>query len=293
VSRIVTINGKARHVGGRRRPLFTPKTHPHMFKTLRPYMGPSLPTAPSSFDYTTAAKAALEDILGNDRLGDCTAAGACHIVDAITAAAGAPAVLTAQDAIGFYSLSTGYNPADPSTDQGGDEYTVLSTWKDKGIDGKGAHAIAGFVAIDPSNADFVKSVAWLFENLYFGIELADAWTSTPNGGVWDVGQAPDPNDGHCVVGLGGSPAGIVVDTWGEFITITWAAIAEFCGDGAGGQLFCVLTPEIISRAQQKSPNGLDWEALVADFNALANPVPPSVPPTPVGPAPSGPLGPAA
>jgi len=276
VGRIVTHTptGKQRHVGGRRRPFVTPQTHPRLFRSVRRYMTAPLPAAPASFDYYSAARAALSDVLANNRLGDCTSAGALHAEEAISAAAGAPVVFQEADAIKFYSLSTGYNPADPTTDQGGDEYTVLSTWKEKGLDGHGAHKIAGFVAVDPSEAALVKSVCWLFENLYFGIELADSWTQVSDGGTWDVGQPPDPKDGHCVVGVGGSDAGIVIDTWGELVTMTWAAVESFCDQSNGGQLFAVLTPEIIARAQEKSPEGFDWPTLVDDMNALSFPIGP-------------------
>jgi len=276
--------GRKRHVGGRKRPTQTRESHPHLFRGLHAL---TLPPAPD-FDNMVAAQAALSDILGNDLLGDCTAAGAAHIIESATADAGAPVVLSRDQTVGFYSLSTGYNPADPSTDQGGDEITVCQTWRDKGFDGKGAHAIAGWAAFtDAQLADpaFVKSVAWLFP-LYFGIELATSWTNVSDGGTWDVGEAPNPNDGHCVVGLAGNSKGIVVDTWGMRVTITYAAIAQFCASAAGGNLFAILTPELIDKAKGKAPNGFDYAQLLADFEEMGGNAPPAPPPPP--PAPGSP-----
>lgn len=285
---VKTPHGTLRHVGGRRKPSITSRTHPDLVRSIRRYqttIRAALPSPPSSFDFTGPALGALRDVLANNRLGDCTCAAVCHIEDAISASGGAPVVLGEADAVKLYELACGYNPSDPSTDQGGDEYSVLSFWKDRGIDGQGAHKIAGFVAIDPHDADLVKACAYLFENLYFGSSLPDAWLSTPNGGTWDVGPTDDKN-GHAFCAVGGSPVGIVVDTWGEFITITWAAIDQ-CVD----ELYCVLTPEIVNRAQQKAPSGLDWDSLVEEFDALALPVPPTVGGTFPGPG-GGPLGPA-
>jgi hypothetical protein len=277
-SRIITnAHGLKLHVGGRHRPVATRHTHPHLFKSLRGYVkGAQLPVAPDSFDYTAIAKTALSDILGNDTLGDCTAAGAAHIIDSVTAGAGDAAVMTRDQAVAFYSLSTGYDPNNPASDQGGDEVTVCTTWQQKGYDGQGAHAIAGWACVDDFDPAFVKSCAWLFP-LYFGIELADGWTQISGDGfTWDVGAPPDPNDGHCVVGLGGNDQGVLIDTWGFIGTMTYAAIAQFCAESAGGNLFAILTPEIINAAQGKAPNGFDYASLQADLGLLG---PPSTPPS--------------
>ena len=280
----VNAHGLRIHVGGRKRPTQMRASHPHLFRGLRAIQ---LPPAPD-FDNTQSAKVALADILGNDTLGDCTAAGAGHIIDSATAGAGAPVAITHDQCVSFYSLSTGYNPADPSTDQGGDEVTVCQTWQAKGYDGQGGHAIAGWAALSDdelANPAFVKSVAWLFP-LYFGIELADQWTQISGDGfTWDVGNPPDPNDGHCVVGLGGNSTGILIDTWGFIGTMTYAAIAQFCASGAGGNLFAILTPESINRAKSLAPNGFDYDQLLADMQQLGGNAPAPSPPGPPPPAP--------
>ena len=269
-------HGLRLHVGGRTRPKVTPQTHPHLFKSMAKYG--ALPAAPD-FDYSVGNTAAMGMILANgpdpsapsgaqSGLGDCTAAGRSHLIDTFTYQAGSPVVMSSAQTVAFYSASTGYVLGDASTDQGGDEVTVLTCWQNQGaaLDG---HAISGFVVIDPTNVAEVKSACYLFENLYFGIELADSWTEISGSGfTWDVGNPPDPNDGHCVVGVGGNSDGILIDTWGFLGIMTYAAISQFCGSAAGGQLFCVLSPEIINRASQKAPNGLDFAALQADFGTL-------------------------
>jgi hypothetical protein len=251
---------------GRSRP------RPHVRRMLAKYKV-ALPDAPKVIDYFTGV-VGLDNIDGNDALGDCTAAAAIHIAVAVNAAAGDPVSLGASDAITFYSLSTGYNPDNPATDQGGDEVTVLSCWRDHGLDGKGSHAIAGFISVDPSNQAEIRSALWLFENLYFGVELPDAWLNpapSGNGFTWDVGT-PNPENGHAFPGLGATDVGVQIDTWGLIGTITYAAISELCSEANEGNLFCVLTPEIVNRAKAKSPAGFDWAALVADFDGLGGSV---------------------
>jgi hypothetical protein len=242
-------------------------THPHLFKTFAHY-GVTLPAAPSVVDYFTGVKA-LADILGNDELGDCTAAGACHIVEAVTAAAGAGVTLERADAVAFYTQSTGYVVGDPSTDQGGDEITVLTSWRDVGVKG---HKISGWLSVDPKNEALIRSVLATFGPvLYFGVELPDSYMDLAQGGAgftWGTGT-PDQNNGHCFVGVGANDSGVQIDTWGLVPdTITYAAVAELCSDANGGNLFAVLSPEVINAAKCTAPDGLAWAALEADFAAL-------------------------
>ena len=216
------------------------------------------------------APGALQDCLGNQSLGDCTAAGAGHLIDVFTAGGGSPVAITPAQAIAFYSASTGYNPANPATDQGGDEVTVLTTWRDKGYDGQGGHAIAGFVQVDPGSIAELRAASYHFGGLYFGLELPDTYTNpfpSGNGFVWGTGT-PDPNQGHCIVGVGANAAGILVDTWGLIGTFTYAAIAELCSDANGGMVFAVIEPEWVSKSSSLSPSSLDWAQIQADFGLL-------------------------
>lgn len=234
----------------------------------------NMPPVPDAFDFSALNATPLADVLANDSLGDCTSAGAGHLIDVLTAGGDEPIAITAAQAIAFYSLSTGYVPGDPSTDQGGDEVTVLTTWRDKGYDGNGLHAIAGFVQVDASSAAELKAACFYFGGLYFGLELPDTYTNpfpSSNGYVWGTG-APDPSQGHCIVGVGADTTGIKVDSWGLLGTITYAAIAELCSESAGGMVFAIVSKEWVNARSQKSPGALDWAQLVADFDALGGTV---------------------
>ena len=283
-------HGLSFHIGGRHRPIMTRETHPHMYRAMAKFLTTEgLPTAPDSFDYSSSSLPAQSMILANgpdstapdgakNGLGDCTSAARSHIIDAVTANAGNPVVMTAEQTVGFYSASTGYVLGNESTDRGGDEVTVLTTWRDQGatIDG---HSIVAYMTVDGSKAQFVKDVLYTFENLYYGMELADPWLDISGSGfTWDVGTPPNPSNGHAVPALGADSHGTKVNTWGRLGTLTWAANAEYTDPSNGGNLFVVLTPEIINRASQKAPNGIDWDSLLADINAL-----PSSVMTPVGP----------
>jgi hypothetical protein len=207
----------------------------------------------------------------NDQLGDCVIAGMAHLVGVFTGNAGqVPDQFTADQITGMYSAIGGYVPGDPSTDQGCDERTAMAYWQSQGAPA-GSNQIAGWVSIDGTNIQRVKTALWLFENLLFGVELPDRWVNpAPEapGFTWDVAGPTVEDNGHCFVGVGYDDRGVLIDTWGMLGTITYQAIAAYATAGGSGELYSVLTPAIVAKATAKAPNGYDWAALQADFQCF-------------------------
>ena len=81
--------------------------------------------APARLDRSHIDPAPL--LLGNDVLGDCTSAGIGNHIRATSALGGFQTDITTAQAVAFYSLSTGYVPGNPGTDNGGVEVDVLTT----------------------------------------------------------------------------------------------------------------------------------------------------------------------
>lgn len=271
------------HRLGRNRPI----AHGPRLRLSRYLHAAVLPAAPASVDYTPAAHAALVQMYKNDQLGDCVPAAMAHLVGLFTGNAGGPPVLyTDQQVVALYSAIGGYVPGNPNTDQGCDEVTALNYWTQHGAPA-GSHQVAGWLAVDPTNVAEVKAALWLFENLFFGIELPDTWTQIQSSGfVWDVGT-PNPSNGHCVCGVGFNAAGIQVSTWGMIGTLTWAALARNVGlHSSGGELYVVLSQDSIAKATAKAPSGMSWTQLVADFAAIGGHVPAPPAPAPAPPAPT-------
>jgi hypothetical protein len=206
------------------------------------YMTSALPAAPARVDYTHG----IEDwgMMLNDRLGCCTIAAVGHAVQTWTANALGRELTVPDSAIReCYEKWDGYNPADPSTDQGGVELDVLKAWRQQGFDG---NSLDAFVAIDlGTSADRVIGLAeaeignqqiqrpsdepmnrstdgsipavaaaiWLFGGAYIGVELP---ITAQNQDVWDVPAKPGPKDepgswgGHAVY-LVGYDLGLSID----------------------------------------------------------------------------------
>jgi hypothetical protein len=243
---------------------------------LHNYLMRGLAPPPPTCDYSKGASAALSNVYENDTLGDCTIAGLAHVVGVLTnGATGTPFVYSNQQITTLYSACGGYVPGDPSTDRGCDEQTVLNYWENNGAP-IGDHKIAGWLSVNGADPSEYRAALWLFENLYFGLELPDAWLNPgpeASGFTWDVAGAPDPKNGHCVVGVGYTAQGVTIDSWGMLGTLTDKAIAKY-GVPAHGEVYTVVSQDGISKANQKAPNGFDWSQLIADFDSMGGHVTP-------------------
>ena len=239
--------------------------------TLGNYLYRGLAPPPPSCDYTAKAAKAIGEMYMNNQLGDCVIAGVAHLVGVMTGnATGKPVLYTQKQIVALYSAIGGYVPGDPNTDQGCDEQTALNYWQQTGAPA-GHHKIAGWIGVNGADPTEVRTALWLFENLCFGIELPDAWINpepTHSGFVWDVAGDPDPNNGHCVVGVGYDDKGVTIATWGMTGTITDAAIAKYATQVGSGELYTVVSEDTIVKAAGKAPNGFDWSQLVADFDSM-------------------------
>lgn len=197
----------------------------------------ALPEAPDARDWTQALTLPC-GVMGNDALGDCTAAGVGHIIQAWTANNGAEKTPSDAQVIAFYSATTGYNPADPSTDQGGVEADVLLGAKTIGL---GGFKIDGFAQAQAQNLPELRQVVNTFGGAYIGLALPKTIESQTD--VWEVDLAQGENaergslGGHCVVVEGYDRGGFWILTWGvkKYVTNnfllayndeTWALLAN-------------------------------------------------------------------
>ena len=247
--------------------------------SLRNYLMKSLPAPPASCDYSSKAGKALSEIYLNDKLGDCVIAGIGHVVGVLTGGAGTQYIYTKQQILQLYEKIGGYVPGHPNTDNGCDEQTALNYWQHYGAP-SGTHQIAGWIAVNGADPTEYRTALWLFENLYFGLELPDKWVSpmpTAAGFTWDVAGQSNPDNGHCVVGVGYSSKGVKICTWGMLGTMTDAAIGEYATTVGSGELYTVISQDAINKATQKAPMGFDWSQLIADFDSMGGSVlpPPS------------------
>lgn len=220
----------------------------------------------------------------NDSIGDCTCATVGHFIEQWTTdATGAEIDVTDADVVHAYSAITGYNPADPSTDQGANELDVLNYWRKTGVAG---HQIAAYVKLDVKNHDQIKQAVNLFGGVYIGINMPkSAQSQTGPGKTWVVTAGPNGVagswGGHAVhVGqYDGTKLSLV--TWGAPQAMSWSF-----WDAYVEEAYAIVSKDFFNG--DKDPQGFDIATLQADLAAIAanNPTPVPAPPVPPAPTPT-------
>jgi hypothetical protein len=220
------------------------------------YIQPALPTPPTSVDWTAKVTCPWT-MMGNDQYGDCTCAGAGHLIMDWTA--NAATCFTPTDD----QILTAYNAVDGGADRGANMTDVLNYWRQTGI---GGHTITAYAQVDMTNLNEIRQTIDLFGGCYIGVALPDFITQSPDPlAVSWVAQAdspPNPDSGHCIPLVGYDTTGVTVITWGAAIHASWDFITTYSDEG-----FAVLSNDWIE-ASGGSPNGFDLASLQADLAAV-------------------------
>lgn len=206
----------------------------------------------------------------NDRLGDCTCAAYYHARQVWSFVASGK-LDTQPDAqvLALYEAACGYNPADPHSDQGGIEQSVLSYLLNTGAPTTlGPQKLAAFVEVDPRNLDDVKCVVEDCGVAYIGFNvpqrLMDSLTAP--GTTWDVSGADGPIvGGHAVVIAGYDLAGLRVISWGSLYTMTWRFWGAYVDEA-----YALIDTEWL-KATGLTPLGISLAQLEEQMQAIKEP----------------------
>lgn len=207
-------------------------------------------------------------MLGNDRYGDCVFAGAAHETMMWNRLRGGKDVpMSATQTLLDYSDVTGFDPKDPSSDQGTYVIDAMRYRKATGVrDAKGTrHKIAAYLSIDPKNFSLLVQAAFVFGAVGIGFEVPDTiWEQWSNGEYWDVVDPDAPIDGgHYVpvVGSRNSQARVTILTWGR----RWQMTKRFY-ETYNDEAWAMLSEEQLRDGT--GIHGLNLEQLKADLAAL-------------------------
>ena len=217
------------------------------------------PATPSAIDWTAGKKSF--GVMGNDTLGDCTAAAVGHLYQIWTMNAymdeWSP---TAAQVIEFYSASTGYDPKDQSTDRGGVETDVLDCLQKNGFCDR---HIVGHASVDMHSLGAVKQAIFMAGGAYIGAELPKRIQS--QGNVWrvpalswlDPQSKPGSLGGHAiaVVGFDDADGLFKMISWGEIYYMSYEWFLKYVDE-----CWVIVAGAWIRNA--KSPRGIDETALV-------------------------------
>ena len=202
----------------------------------------------------------------NDVIGDCAIAGPAHQIQTWSANDGTEITPTEGQVLEGYQRVGGWNPADPSTDQGCILLNVMNAWRREGICGR---KIGAFAAVNNDGIDTFKAGVYMFGGAMLGVNLpaaiegADEWVLPGHVPMrqrreWQAGSW----GGHCVPATGFDNSYVYFVSWGKVMRMTWDFLFAFCDES-----FIAVAPEWLG-PDFKAPNGLDMTTLLRDLTRL-------------------------
>jgi hypothetical protein len=180
------------------------------------YFLPNLPPPPEEIDFTRGRT--NFGMMLNDKLGCCTIAAPGHAIQIWSGKTVSDTIIQTA-----YEQWNGYNPADPSTDQGGIEVDVQNNWIKYGL---GGHFLKAYTTTDKNNLTHVKKAVEIFAVINIGLALPvsaqyeQVWKSN-EGGLWGL---------HDVIIPKYNKIGPVCVTWGALKQMTWDFLVQCCDE---------------------------------------------------------------
>lgn len=200
-------------------------------------------------------------MLGNDTVGDCAIAGIMHLVQAQSANVGAELHSTSDQSLALYSAVTGYNPANPNSDQGTVLADLLAYVQKNGLemfDANGAVTtvdIVGYAAVDITSLAQLRYATYIFGGTYLGINCPEECENDLTN--WNFGPNLPLAGGHCIARVGEGAAGGKIVSWGTVIPFSNNFWFNY-----GDEAWVVLTKAWVN-AQAESPSGMDLDGLIS------------------------------
>lgn len=197
----------------------------------------------------------------NDTLGDCTCAAAFHARQVWTANGNSEDTQPDAEVQKLYEAACGYVPGDASTDQGGNEQTVLSYLMKTGYPlASGSDKLLAFFEVDPRNTDDIKRVINECGVCYIGFDVPDNIDENP-GSTWAVSDSASIEGGHAVVLVGYDADTVSLISWGSIYKMTWDFFLKYTDEA-----YALIDPTWV--ACGKTPLGLTVEQLEAMMSAV-------------------------
>lgn len=247
-----------------------------------------LPAAPNKLDRLTPCmdSPAGLPMYDNERFGDCVWAMLGHGIQAMTLLnwGNSDEQTVTTDALlqGYHDV-TGFDPNDPSSDQGTNIQDALNYWRKVGIRraDRTMDQIVAFAEVDFTDKELMKHAIQIFEVGFVGVNLPQSAEDQFNQGKpWTVVKGSRNLGGHAILdgGYDITPTGMVhLDaTWGNTTEIEqdfWEADVE--------EYWIVITRDQLRRNGGAGPEGFNMDLFAEDFYVLTGqPFPSYVPPAP-------------
>lgn len=228
------------------------------------YITAALPKPPVTGGHKDLLNGVDLGMLGNDQYGDCVWAGAAHETMLWNKEAGNNVAFTPANALSAYHDVTGFDPENPSTDNGTDMQLAAKYRQDTGLlDATGTrHKVGAYLALDKGNKKEIMQAVYLFGLVGIGIEFpSSAMSQFSAGQDWTVVKGSTIEGGHYIPGVTYDAKFVYVITWGKVIRASWAFIKKYMDEG-----IVYFSPEMLIAA--KSLEGFDVATLQKDLAAI-------------------------
>ena len=243
----------------------------------------ALPAPPATFDHAGSTPMPM---LGNDRVGDCFYASACHHDSLMTGGVGSPSAFDLTKVLKAYNRLSG-------GDNGLSDQEIQGEWKNRGLAEVADAKIFDWLYLDWNDLDAVDAALYHFPGSQFTFTVPQRWISNSGTGAeWDA-PCPANNNGHAVLFAGrDEKKRKKLYTWGTYVWITRAGVKSCDPDG-----FVVASERAFDKsgynANKKHVTEVDklWQsaggkafpaAVIAKFPPIG-PTPPDPTPVPPGP----------
>lgn len=228
------------------------------------YATPALPAPPPRVDWTRGFNFNWGMML-NDSLGCCVEAAKGHAEQVWTLDNGRLVTVPDSTILSNYEKNGGYVPGDASTDNGEDELSSLTAWRNSPVSSR-LSTLTAFAAIDPQTLLHVQQGIYLFGLAYIGFSVPQsAMDQNAAGEMWDV-VANDGGivGGHAVVvPMYDSATNILTAiTWGQRQMLTWRFWQKYVDEA-----YVLLSPAWLAK-RGVDPSGFNMAALTADLTAV-------------------------
>lgn len=207
-------------------------------------------------------------MLANDKYGDCTCASIMHMLRLWWAQNGIYISPTDKDALSLYSNVTGFNPNDPSTDNGANELDILNYCRQNDV--CGTRIVSAYADIDihipKTTIEQICASINLFGGIYVGASIYQSamdefnagkpWKRTTCQGTYLGGHAfpiVDYDDD--------AQEGIVI-TWGKPQRVTYAWMLKNVDEG-----HAIYSPTWKNN-NGITPSGFNETQLIEDLNEI-------------------------
>lgn len=231
--------------------------------TLRTYAHGKLPPAPAKVDVPSMPAWGMLGngpdpaltVGGGRPLGDCTIAGAAHLLMAANVQVGRHDPTPNSDKVAdqYLTLSGG-------ADTGLAEADVLTRWHTDGL--FGGNKIAGFATVDHTDILDIHQAIACYGSCYVGVALpASADQQFAARQPWTV-VGDRPVGGHCVVFVGYDARYLHAITWGAVQAVTYPWFATY-----GTEAHAVIPEEFVEAGHGPE---LDLASMQADIASFAD-----------------------